>query len=355
MLVAQTLLAALLATLMFCDSVGIWQLALILAVNRVCVTFEMPSRQVMLYQVVGRAHLMNAIALNSGLFNASRVMGPALAGGILAAWGATACFALNAVSFMAAIVAVATIRIRPRAIGEGSDPEPSSSNGRESPLLGGLAYLRNHRRVGAVFGMMMAFGLVGMGYQALVPAYAQKVLHQGPQGYSLLLSSGGLGATLGALLVASLGRLERKERLAIAGVLIFAIALALAGVVPEALARSGAHGFRLTAGCGSIFIAGFGAILFYSTAQTLIQLAVPDALRGRIIGLWLIGFSASVPAGSLTAGWLGQRIGVERVMVVAALLCGLLALVMQVGGWLDEDRPAHHESGVADPAARSRS
>ena len=154
-------------------------MAVILALTRICVTFELPSRQVLFFELVGPETLSNAIALNSGLFNATRVLGPALAGVCLSFFGATGCFALNGVSFMAAIAAVLSIRLTPR---PRAHHDESFGLG---VILGGLRYLREDRQaLCSQFVLVAFFGVVGMGYEAMIPAYAARVVQTGVRGYS---------------------------------------------------------------------------------------------------------------------------------------------------------------------------
>jgi len=326
MQVGQMLLSFLLGALVGLGVVQIWQMALILALTRVCVTFEMPSRQVFQYDLVGRETLTNAIALNSGLFNASRVIGPALAGICLARFGATACFVLNGVSYLAAIGALLTIHVRRK-------PHHVEPGGLKA-VLGGFAFLKGDRKAATLFRLMAAFGIVGMGYMALIPAYAQRVVHTGPMGFSLLLAGGGLGATAGALLVASLGGLRRKEVLVLSGITVFAAFLAAAGILPAAAARAWSPAASLLTASGCLFGAGFGAIVFFSATQTLIQTTVPDHLRGRIMGIWMIAYSGSVPLGSLWAGELANRYGVALVIEISAAICFAMVLYVLASGAL---------------------
>lgn len=324
MQVAQMALAFVLSFLVWSDAVRIWQLAVILGLTRVCVTFEMPSRQVFLYDLVGRESLMNAIALNSGLFNASRVIGPALAGVCLSRVGPTACFTLNGASYLAAIAALLSIRPRMR----------PTIHAAKSPkeILAGFSYLRHADRVRSLFLLMSFFGVVGMGYMALVPAYAGRVIETGAVGFSILLASIGLGATVGALVMASVGGVHRRERLVLLGMIIFSVALASAGLLPTWIGGQAS----LWVGACSLFSAGFGAILFYSSTQTLIQTSVPDHLRGRIMGIWMIAFSGSAPLGSLWAGRVAQSFGVPLVMLVSATLCLTVAVAVWSSGGLIE-------------------
>ncbi|MDB5351662.1 MAG: arabinose efflux permease family protein [Planctomycetota bacterium] len=326
MQVAQMLFAFVLALIVGLGVVQIWQMALVLAMTRVCVAFEMPSRQVFLYDLVGEASLPNAIALNSGLFNASKVLGPALAGVCLVGFGRTACFTLNGLSYLAAIAALMMIRrphipvLTPHATGGG--------------LLAGLRHLGHDRHLAALFVSMTFFGVVGMGYSALVPAYARRVVGVGTYGYSVLLASSGLGATLGALALASLGGLRRKDLLVPGGMALFGLSLAAAGGLPPFLIEYGARRAGLLVAVLGMFGAGFGALIFYASTQTQIQTHVPNHLRGRMMGVWMIVFSGSVPLGSLWAGMLANAHGVAAVMLVSAALCLCVGAIAAATGIL---------------------
>ncbi len=327
----QMALAFLLAVLVWCGVIEIWQLIVILALGRVCVTFELPSRQVFFYEMVGSEILPNAIALNSGMFNATRVIGQAVAGVLLLALGAAGCFLLNGMSFLAAIAAIAAIPVDDRA-----PHRKTALASRET--LAGLGYLRQDRRMRAQFLVVALFGLVGMGYDAMLPAFAAKVLGSGVEGYSVLLAAGAIGATAGALLAARLGATDRKDRLTIGGIAIFAFFLGSAALLPWWTAPA-SQPARLAAASACLVGAGFGAVLLYSSSQMIIQLAVPDQLRGRVMGIWMIMFSSSVPLGALWTGRAAQSLGVTRVMAFSAVLCGLLALVAGAAGVLRPPPP----------------
>jgi MFS family permease len=329
---AQMVLAFLLSLLVGLQVVQIWQMIVILALARICVTFELPSRQVFFYELVGPEYISNAIALNSGLFHATRVIGPALAGVSLTLLGAPGCFAMNGASYMAAIAAVLSIRLTPR-------PRPLRHEAfRLDVILAGLGYLRSERRIFAQYALVTFFGIVGMGYEAMIPAYARRVVQTGVGGYSTLLSCAGIGATVGALVVASLGGLRHKERLTIAGMIIFGASLASAAFLPGWLPQSAPETARLAAASLALLGAGFGAVLFYSSSMTLIQLAVPDHLRGRIMGIWMIVYSGSVTLGALWTGRAAQSWGVGFVMGLSAMLCVLTALFVMVSGVLSHPR-----------------
>jgi predicted MFS family arabinose efflux permease len=340
-------LAFLLAGLVGFQVIQIWQMAVILALTRICVTFELPSRQVFFFDLVGPEALPNAIALNSGLFHATRVLGPALAGVGLTLLGATGCFTLNGVSYLAAIAALLSIRLdrRPKA-----QPHANFTLGE---VLGGLRYLRQDTRILALLLLVTFFGIVGMGYEAMVPAYTRRVVRAGVEGYSILLACGGIGATLGAFVVASLGARRRKERWATGGMIVFAAFLAAAALGPPWAQASGSARLRLGIAAACLLGAGFGAVVFYSSALTVVQLAVPDHLRGRIMGLWMIVYSGSVPLGALWTGRAALSWGVPRVMAVSALSCVVVGLVVLASGILNPRTPgAAATIGQPPPAPR---
>ncbi len=339
----QMLLAFLLSLLVGLGVAQIWQMIVILALARICVTFELPSRQVFFYELVGPEILSNAIALNSGLFNATRVLGPALAGVCLSLLGATGCFALNGVSYLAAIAAVLSIRLNHR------KPTLHRDAFTLREILGGLHYLRDDRRIFAQFALVALFGIVGMGYEAMLPSYVRRVVGTGVYGYSILLASGGIGATVGAFAVASLGNLHRKELLTIAGMVLFGGSLAAAALLPSWLPANSLSSLRLSVASACLLGAGFGAVLLYASSQTIIQLAVPHALRGRVMGIWMIAYSASVPLGALWTGRAAQSWGVAPVMGLSAFLCVAMALGAWISGLLASPRVVSAEPVSVPP------
>ncbi|WP_406696456.1 MFS transporter [Singulisphaera sp. Ch08] len=340
--VAQMVLAFAVTLLVGFGIVQVWHLIVILMLTRVCVTFEMPSRQVFLYDVVGRADLSNAIALNSGLFNASRVIGPALAGVIYAGLGATVCFALNGASYIAAIVAVLMIKLPDRR-------RPQGAKGL-AEVLGGFAFIASDRRVMVLFLLMTFFGIVGMGYDSMIPAYATRVVETDVRGYSVLLACSGVGATVGALWMASFSTVESKEWLVLVGLLLFAVSLAASAWFPPLAGLVAYPTTRLVTASVCLFGVGFGAVLFYASTQTMIQNALPDHLRGRVMAIWIIAYSGSVPLGSLWTGYVASRFGVTYAMTVSSSICAAVGLVGGVA-WLlvkpaeSSLHRAHHEPG----------
>jgi predicted MFS family arabinose efflux permease len=324
----QMMLAFVLSILVGLGVAQIWQMAVILALARICVTFELPSRQVLFYELLGPEIISNAVAINSALFNATRVIGPALAGVCLSALGAAGCFAFNGLSYLAAIAAVLSIQLKRRERRHHRDAF------RLSEVLGGLRYLGDNRRMLAQFSVVAFFGIMGMGYEAMVPAYARKVVNTGVYGYSVLLACSGVGATIGAFSIASVGNLRRKELLTIAGMFVFAGSLAAAAVLPEGFPSW----LRLALASCSLLGAGFGAVLLYASSQTIIQLTVPDLLRGRVMGIWMMVYSSSVPLGALWTGRAAQWLGVAVIMGLSACVCAATAAFVWISGVLANPR-----------------
>jgi len=337
----QMIMASSLALLVWLGVFQIWHLIVILAASRICVTFELPSRQVFFYDMVGPEILPNAIALNSGLFNATRVIGQALAGFFLVTLGAAGCFTLNALSFLAAIAAIASIRLpalaRPH----------HASEFRPREMLAGLGYLRRNRRIRWQFLVAAVFGLAGMGYDAMIPAYASRVVGSGVEGYSQLLAAGAIGATLGALTAARFGGMRRKDLFTVIGIALFAAFLAAAALLPLWTAGATPR-LRLLGASACLLGAGFGAVLLYASSQMIIQLAVPDVLRGRVMGVWMIMFSSSVPLGALWTGRAAQAAGVTTVLLCSSVICALLALFLAATGVLN---PADQGATDLNPRA----
>jgi predicted MFS family arabinose efflux permease len=248
---------------------------------------------------------------------------------------------------MAAIAAILSIRLAPRA-----RPHHHESFGL-GVVLGGLRYLGENRRLLAQFVLVAFFGVIGMGYEAMIPAYAARVLRTGVRGYSVLLACGGVGATIGALVVASLGGLHRKELLTLAGMIFFGSALACAAVVPMWLPANAAQLLRVACGSACLLSAGFGAVLFYSSSMMLIQTPVPEQLRGRMMGIWMIVYSGSVPLGALWTGKAAEAWGVAPVMAVSASICVVTAILVLASRTLEG--PVHAAAWQAPVIAADES
>ena len=279
------------------------------ALGGVTIVVDAPARQALTYRLVGPRELPNAVALNSGLLNASRVIGPALAGVVIAAAGTGACFVLNAVSFLAVLAALLMVRTDDLHPVDPAPPVSLASGTRE-----GMRYAWTAVEVRAVLTVVVVTGLVGFNFNTLVPLLAADTLHVGARAFGLLSAAFGIGALVGALASATLRGASWSTF--VAGGASFSVLLLVLAPV---------HDARLA----GVLLVGIGASfsLFGANANALVQLAAPDALRGRMIGLYLFAFVGLAPLGALLAGWLVTLGGTELAFAVAGLT-GLVAIAV---------------------------
>ena len=275
--------------------------------------FDVPCRQAFVIEMVGRKDLMNAIALNSSVFNASAVIGPAIAGLVIAAVGVPICFLANSVSYLAAIVALLLMR----------DLPPAAAAHHEQPLLKrvveGAAYARREPAVGMLLIAVAVFSLFAMNRLTLIPLFADQVLHVGAHGFGFLLASMGLGALVGALTLAfspTLGADPRRQ---------FWMAMIWVGALVE---FSISRVFVLS--LATLFVAGYCQISFVATANNRIQTLTPDRLRGRVMSLYAQALIGVGPLGSTQAGLLATLFGAPWAMATGAVVAGAVVLGIRI-------------------------
>jgi MFS family permease len=269
------------------------------ALGGIALAFDAPGRQSLTFQLVGRSELPNAVALNTGLFNGSRIIGPAIAGVIIATAGTGACFVINAVSFLAVLTALALIREEELHTVE-RDPSAQVVSG----LRRALGFIRRDPQLLALFGVVTVVSTVGFNFHVLVPLLAAETLHVGPEGLGLLSASFGVGALVGALIAASSHAASWRVFCIGAGG-FGVLALVLAPVKDPLLAAV------------VLFAIGIAFTLFTANANALVQLGAPDKLRGRLIGIYLFAFVGLAPIGGLLAGWLAEVGGTQLAFSVA--------------------------------------
>ena len=254
-----------------------------------CMAFEMPARQSLMVELVGKDHLVNAIALNSAMVNATRVIGPALGGLLLTVYGPQWCFLLDGLSFTAVLFGLYRMRIDKTTHVSGvlTDRNHYSE---------GFRYVKNHPTLARTMGLMLVLSVGGWSYQSQLAAFVVDRLGLGPDGYGWILSINGLGACVAALVVASQGTRLIKERTLFFGISIFSFFILLLGFQHN---PAGAAFL--------IFFVGFGIVLFFSTGNSIVQTYSPDPLRGRIMGIWALVFGGGMPLGSLWMGALASH------------------------------------------------
>jgi MFS family permease len=325
---AAMLVSVVLAVVTLTDTATLPLVFALAAVGGVTLAFDAPGRQSLTFQMVGPRELPNAVALNAGLFNGSRVIGPAIAGAVIAAAGTGICFVINAFSFLAVLAALASLR--PEEL-HPVDRDPSAR------LVDGtrraLAYAAGHPELRLVLAAVTIVSTVGFNFHVLVPLLAADTLHVGPEGFGLLSASFGLGALVGALVTASFH--EASWRLFATGGTGFGVlALALAPVREATVAGV------------LLFAVGISFTLFTANANALVQLGAPDRLRGRLIGLYLFAFVGLAPVGGLFAGWLAELGGTALAFSVAGVTS--LATIAIASGWRLRAAPQPMLSTTAD-------
>ena len=306
-LILITQMAALLQAVLFTLLVGsgatqLWQIYLLALAIGIINALDMPARQSFVAELVGRELLPNAVALNSLLFNSARVIGPGLAGVLIAQVGLTPAFGLNAVSFLAVIGGL--LLMRPREFQ--AMPPP----GRGSLLTGireGLAYTWRTPNVMLIMIVMAFVGTFGYNFTVVLPLLAGFVLHTDAMGFGTLSAALGIGSLLGALTIAYTGQVSVRRLLF--GAAAFSVLLGFTAVVPV-------FGVAVVL----LVALGFAGIMFTTSANTLLQLAVPDALRGRVLSLYWMLFAGSTPVGALLIGTLSKVLGVPETLGLCAAL-----------------------------------
>jgi MFS family permease len=296
------------AILVWSGHVQPWQIIFIAIIGGVTMAFDMPARQSFVIEMTSRDDLMNAISLNSSVFNAARVIGPSIAGVLMAKVGIAMCFFIDAVSYIAVIAGLLMMCL----------PKHTAAPSESGPIgqaLEGFRYVWNHPRPLTILALFAVVGIFGWSYSVLMPAFAQDVLHLGEQGYGLLMAASGVGALVAALTVATAGQSFRPRVLALGGVWIFSAGLALF-----------AFNRNLYLALLLLAISGFGIVLYFSTSNTVLQTSVPDEMRGRLMGIWTLVFGGMMPLGSLQAGFVADFVGTPATIAIGALICALAAI-----------------------------
>jgi len=309
---ALMLQAFTLAALVGSGRVQFWHVAVLAALYGLATTLDMPSRQSYIAHLVPRGDLMNAIALNSAVFNGARVVGPAVAGLLVARYGTAAAFLMNGASFIAVLAALVAIRT------EGA-PSPRRGVGLRAEIAEGVRYAAGTPRVALVMSLLVVVSLFVVNMNVLVPLIARDVLHEGAHGFGLLMAALGVGAVAGALAVAALS-VGRPPLGMVVGPALAAAALLLL--------LSTARHFGPTA---AVLVAlGFAQIVFMTSCNTTVQIAVPDELRGRVMGLYALVFAGMTPIGALIMGTVAEHWGVSRACAVGGGAGLLLILALTV-------------------------
>jgi MFS family permease len=298
--------AAALATLTLSHHVSVLTVEIIAVLNGFVLVLDTPARQAFTVEMVGRKELPNAIALNSSIFNGSRIIGPAIAGVVIGSAGVGACFAVNAASYLAVLASLLLMRTH-----ELHRFDRGTVTLRVFQGIGeGLAYAARTPVIRTVLVTMLFVGTISINFNVLLPVLTERTLHQGAGVLGLLSACFGAGALVGALLSASLGRADTRVLIA-AGL---GLGLSELGVAPL-------HSVALTALL--LTATGISFSLFTSNSNSTLQLIVPDRLRGRVLSLYGYVFFGTAPLGGYLAGWLSERGGTVLAFGVAGAVAAL--------------------------------
>ena len=254
---------------------------------------EIPARQSLIVELVGREDIVDAVALNSGGFNLARIIGPSIAAAVIASAGLAWCFGINALSYIAVIWCLVAIKL-PKFI------PAESTSAAFAQFKEGIAYMRSSREVSGLIGVMAIYSIFGFQYLTLMPVIARDVLHTGASGYGLLVTFVGIGAVCGALTLAALGSRVRRGKLFRMSAFAFAALLILFSFV----------NVRPVA-AGVLLFLGLTMLINGALANGILQSAVPDELRGRVMAAYVFVYVGFTPIGSLIAGAVAHATSVQ--------------------------------------------
>ncbi len=300
--IASMILAGILAWLTLTGRVHVWHIFLLAALLGVVNAFDIPGRQSFLVDMVGKEDLMNAIALNSSMFNGARVIGPAIAGILVAKIGEGWCFAANSISYIAVIVGLLLMHVHcATRAAKGSPIED---------IIEGFRWANQTRIIRALLLLLGLVSLVGMPYTVLMPVFADQILHGGARGLGILMGSTGVGALFGALTLAAKTEVRGLGRWVAFACGSFGVSLFL-----FAFSRS----FWLSVAL--LLPAGYSMMLQMACSNTLVQTIVPDNLRGRVMALYSMMFMGMAPFGAFFGGAAANRVGAPITVAVGSVAC----------------------------------
>ncbi|MGQ9919942.1 MAG: MFS transporter [Desulfobacca sp.] len=302
-------MALTLGLLIFTEIVQVWQILVLLFGIGATMAFDIPGRQSFIVELVGKDDLPNAIALNSSLFNGTRALGPAFAGMLIASVGIANCFFLNALSYVAPLICLTLLRLPPRL-------RPQQRLRTIAGTRELFAFIARQRpELGWIMAILAVNAVFALSYTVLMPIIARDILQAGPKGYGFLMAASGVGAFCGALVLAGLIRRYPPMPFFWSGTALMLSALFL---------LSGTRSFWLA--LVFLFFTGFGMTTAISTGNSLVQLHVPDEMRGRIMSLFGLTFLGFTPLGNLLYGLLSHYVGPGLTIRLGTGLAALLVL-----------------------------
>ncbi len=302
--------ALLLAALVYFNKFNVWTLMALAALAGTIQSFDSPARQSFVSEMVPHEHVLSAVALNSAVFNAARTIGPAIGGLLISSVGESACFFINAVSFIAVIAGLLLMRENELFIA------PNHKQGRGNPLSElkeSFRHVFNDKRMLAVLAVLAIFSIFGLPAFILLPVFARNVFHVGAKGMGFLFAAAGAGSFTAAIILAFMKKNRRQGLRIILSCTLFSLS-----VIGLCFTKN----FYLS--LPLICLAGFGGIAGIAMANSTLQLLAPDHLRGRVMGLYIFMFLGMMPPGNLLMGALAHMAGAQR----AVLISGAASIIM---------------------------
>jgi MFS family permease len=306
--VTAMVLALVLAALVLGGVVQLWHVVTLTGLMGTALAFDIPARQSFFVELVGKDDLLNAIALNSSAFNASRVVGPAIGGVVIVTLGVGVCFLANGLSYLAVLAALFAMTVPARVVAD-------SSGGAGRRIREGLQYVAGESRIRAIVMNLAGISIFGFPSLVLLPVVAREVLGGGAQAYGWMVSAVGGGAVVGALVLAIYAWRVSKGRLV-------GLATTGFGVAIVALGFSRSLGVMLVL----LVLAGLAMIVTTATTNSLLQTIAPDELRGRVVSVFTVAFGGMTPFGALQAGFVAERFGVMTAFLVGGAVTILLGI-----------------------------
>lgn len=307
--VMSMILAFSLSILVFTHQARYWNV-LVLAIILGCTnTIDMPTRQSFFVEIVGKEDLMNAIALNSAVFNLARMIGPAIGALFLAWFGIGWCFLINGISFIAVIYGILKIDVKPYV------REKKHENNMINEIGEGLVYIKNNPRIFETLLLVLVLGIFGFNYNILIPVFTKNVLHQGEAVYGILMSALGFGSLIGAIVVSVKGKKESMLKMMFICSILIGSMLTIIGLSNMVYVAAVA-----------LFFTGIFNINFSTRANSNLQLNSKDEFRGRVMSVYSLVFAGSAPIGSFLSGFIADRYGANE----AFYICGISICILAV-------------------------
>lgn len=322
--------ALILGLLVLTGKSTIWQILILSIILGFVEAFDMPMRQSFMVEIVQKKDLGNAIALNSSMVNSSRLLGPSIAGVLIASVGEGVCFLLNSVSYLAVIFSLLAMRVPAQQL-------PAQSSHILKELKEGFYYAYSFTPIRAILMLLALVSLVGMPYSVLMPVFARDVLHGGPHTLGFLLGGAGVGALAGAIYLAS-----RKSVLGLGRWIPMAAGIFGTGLILFSLSRTFWFSLAL------MLVTGFGMIVQMASSNTVLQTVVEENKRGRVMSLYAMAIRGMVPFGSLLAGIMASRLGAPTTLMVGGGCCivGSLIFARNLPGMRKMVRPIYQRMGI---------